>query len=304
MGYYAYNSSSGLAKPFVVSKSRAGWARAVAIRLPKDGAAKVNAELKSVACTSAAACVAVGEYTNRAGNTVPMAVVRSRGRWGTAIRLPVPAGALKSAGFTDPMGVACPKVGHCAVVGEYNDSHSAVRAWEVSESAGRFGKARAIRPPAKASSDPEAGAMAVACTGVGACTAVGGYFGRSGKTLAADLFAATESRSTWQQARQVSVLPAHPDNPADPGLRGVACPARGACVAVGQFRSGGVFLPMVIAQASGRWHARSVGLPADSAPSPQGWLTAIACWAKGKCVAVGYYVTSMDEIRPMAALSR
>jgi hypothetical protein len=84
-----------------------------------------GAQLASVACPSAAACVAVGSYTDTAGEAQVLLLTLGGSTW-TAMRAPNPADARtvgsQAQGTLAPpalSSVACPGAGQCVAVGSY-----------------------------------------------------------------------------------------------------------------------------------------------------------------------------------------
>jgi hypothetical protein len=84
-----------------------------------------GAQLTSVACSSAAACVAVGSYTDTAGEARLLLLTLAGSAW-TATRAPSPADArtvgTQAQGTLAPpalSSVACPGAAACVAVGSY-----------------------------------------------------------------------------------------------------------------------------------------------------------------------------------------
>jgi hypothetical protein len=75
------------------------------------------------------------------------------------------------------------------------------------------------------------------------------------------------------------------------GLSSVACTARGACTAGGNYQAAGRQIePMVATQFHGRWsRGTPLALPAGAAAQPYAQVNGIACRSAGNCVAVGDY---------------
>src|SRR5215470_17060776 len=76
---------------------------------------------------------------------------------------------------------------------------------------------------------------------------------------------------------------------ASSGLSSIACTARGACIAGGNYQAAGRQIePMVAAQFHGRWsRGTPIALPAGAASQPYAQVNGIACRSAGNCVAVG-----------------
>jgi hypothetical protein len=75
------------------------------------------------------------------------------------------------------------------------------------------------------------------------------------------------------------------------GLSSVACTAKGACTAGGNYQAAGRQIePMVATQSRGRWSPGTpLVLPAGAAAQPYAQVNGIACRSAGNCVAVGDY---------------
>ncbi len=75
------------------------------------------------------------------------------------------------------------------------------------------------------------------------------------------------------------------------GLSSVACTARGACTAGGNYQAAGRQIePMVATQSRGRWsRGTPLVLPAGAATQPYAQVNGISCRSAGNCVAVGDY---------------
>jgi hypothetical protein len=76
---------------------------------------------------------------------------------------------------------------------------------------------------------------------------------------------------------------------ASSGLSSIACTARGACIAGGNYQAAGRQIePMVATQFHGRWsRGAPIALPAGAAAQPYAQVNGIACRSAGNCVAVG-----------------
>jgi hypothetical protein len=79
----------------------------------------------------------------------------------------------------------------------------------------------------------------------------------------------------------------------DAGLNAVACPAAGACVAVGSYQAvGGEPVGLLLEQTAGVWNPSTATLPAGANPYPDVSLASVSCGSTGSCAAVGNYVDS------------
>jgi len=112
----SYLGASGYTQGLLLASRGSSW---TAARAPLPGGAK-GGWLASVACPSAADCVAAGQYYDSSGNWQGLLAAGHRSSW-TVTRAPLPAGAATSPGPWFP-GVACPSAAGCVAAGYYTDS--------------------------------------------------------------------------------------------------------------------------------------------------------------------------------------
>jgi len=203
----------------------------------------------------------------------------------TAVQVQLPAGAE----YGQLNSVDCPRSGWCEAGGTYTDSTGRTQAMVVTESAGHWGQATELTMPSGSPEDPFAYVNAVssiACSAPRACVAVGEY----GPEDAVHDFIVTQAHGTWGSIRQ-AVLPAHSPAGTPIDFTSVACPAPGACVAVGDL---GV-RPVVVTEKSGRWERAQFLRPPAHASQGLLLVHAVACSRVGACVAVGDYTGSRNR---------
>jgi hypothetical protein len=115
-----YGGTAGSNQGLLLTGWGSTWTAARA-PLPAGAATSQNAELSDVACASATACVAAGSYTAATGSQ-PGLLLTERGpsSW-TALRAPLPAGALlyPAPALSD---VTCSSATSCVATGYYTDS--------------------------------------------------------------------------------------------------------------------------------------------------------------------------------------
>jgi hypothetical protein len=303
VGSYDYGNGTD-AQAFIATEARGRWARATTVRLPAGSARTVDSGLGAVSCPKPGSCVAAGGYAVKGGGDSMMITTESKGKWGRARALGSPPGA----GPAGLSGLACPRVGYCSAVGDYEaGSVFNLRPLAVTESKGKWGRASAVGLPAGAvKTDDQAVFTGVACTGSGSCVAVGNYFNGGGLGL---VMGATESKGRWHAAAQISL-------PASTGVQdgdsaelfGVACGSAGSCTAVGGYTStavsaGGTPQAMAVTESKGRWgRAAPVSAPSNAGggSGQVSFLYAVACPGRS-CVAAGIYADKSGKRQPMAA---
>ena len=275
------------------------------------GRAPTNS-LAGIACTSAAACVAVGQFTDEIGTGLNLVE-----RWdGTAWRLdsmpnpPVQQGTYLGSSLT---GAGCASASACTAVGGYtNQSGTGVTLAERWD-----GTAWRIQPTPNPAGTQGAGLSAVSCPSPSDCIAVGSYetAGFTPATLAerwdgtswhiqttptptqfgGDLSAiscTSASACTAVGTAGPSALAERWDgttwkiqptpNMAGVSLYGVACPSRTACLAVGDDND----FAVADHWNGTTWLRQSVPRPAGARGSA---LNAVSCYSRTACSAVGYY---------------
>jgi hypothetical protein len=204
------------------------WAQASQIALPANAASQPESRFDSVVCVTSGPCVAVGSYTDRAGDREAMVAEEANGVWGPATQIVAPANA---AANPRPSGsIACVASGSCVIAAEYTDNAGDREALVADETAGVWGPASEIAPPANAASNPEV-ALKPACNASGVCVAIGAYRDADGGREA---IVADEAGGLWGQAREIAAPVNAASNP-QTILGEIQCPAVGSCVAFGEY---------------------------------------------------------------------
>lgn len=294
----SYESKSAAFNAMVVAESKGRWARAQELRLPLNAfAANPVAQVNSMACTGAGSCAAVGSYVyDRADNQHGFTAVESKGMWARARQVTLPANAATHGSTALLAGVTCTGPGSCLAVGDYLDNAGGFELMVVAESNGHWSRAREIAPPRNAASNPQTALDGVACWGVGACSAVGGYMDASSHIQA---LAVTESGGHWGRATEIAV----PSNAgANPGalLAGVACSPPGACTAVGgYFDKTAAGHAMAVNKSRSGWARATEIRPPPAKGFEAAGLDAVSCIGAGTCEAVGSYILNVAAV-PMA----
>jgi hypothetical protein len=308
----------------VVVEMRGVWGRASKLMLPTGTnlpAGDQSANLASVACTGPGNCVAVGTYTNADDLFRPLVATETKGVWGRASEIAVPADAnATTAGGVGLESVTCTSQGNCVAVGAYDDNSPSQQPMVAVEAGGVWGPASRLMLPSNADTNPgdqSAVLSSVACTSPGSCVAVGSYADAVGSQQA---MVATETSRVWGQASELT-LPAgaleaseafgacHTETCAQyASLSSVACTTLRNCVAVGFYTdTSGSVQAMVTGETSGVWgQASKIKLPpgAKTAGGSAGEnlaidLASVTCTGSGSCVAVGGYYAKSSGYEPM-----
>jgi hypothetical protein len=279
-----------------VSAERNGrWGTALEV----PGTAALNAggkaQVGSVTCTRAGACVAVGTYTDKAGDTQWFTDRESGSRWDKAAPVPDPAltGATISTVWCAPWT--------CAAGGSFTDSTGTTQAWVMTQTHGRWHAA--LEVPGIATLNVPGGTAsiyAMSCPSPGNCAAVGSYWFNANapeeyfNTYGASAFVVSETNGKWGKAEEAPGIMSL-NLGWDAWLTLLSCPSAGNCTAAGYFLPGPANLPdpsqdcdpedfcvggFSVTEHNGSWgmsHRRSVY-----------WnLNALACLSDGDCVLAG-----------------
>lgn len=148
---------------------------------------------------------------------------------------------------------------------------------------------KAPLPAGAKSAGQFAGLSAVACASTASCTAAGAYLDSSGNQG----MLLTGTGTSWTATK--APLPGDASSSAPFQLfSAVACPASGACVAVGEYQnSAAVSLGVLLTGSGTTWTATKAPLPAGaSTTTPSVSVNSVACPAATDCMAGGAYMDS------------
>lgn len=187
-------------------------------------------------------------------------------------------------------GIACPSVGNCVAVGwnqsDYGDSGAILTETDRAWSGGP--------PPQLPSNSPtqqDAKLLAVTCTSVGNCVAVGQYttefggFGWEGLIV-------PEVDGTWRPGIEVP-LPNGTPTSDQSSLFGVDCAQPGDCTAVGYVYSSTAASGLIVTESDGTWSSTVQATPpSDAVANEYTSLWDVSCPSADDCTAVGLYTNS------------
>jgi surface antigen len=245
------------------------------------GSTNATAALWSVACPSAASCVAAGSYFTAGAGRLPLLLTGSGSSWQPAtVKLPA---AATPGGYANVnlFAVACGSASRCVAVGSYTNLSGVAQALLISGSGSSWTAVVAPQPAGALGG----GLTHVVCPSATQCVAVGGYTDASGHAQGLLL---TGYGSAWTLAK--APLPTGAGG--DPGvsLGGVACPSASACVVAGRYRDSSAHGQGLLLTGYGSaWTATRAPVPSGAAANPGAGLDAVACPSTTACAAVGGY---------------
>jgi hypothetical protein len=260
------NDSPDTDQAYVVSEVNGTWGNAEAVPGTLALNTAAGAGTTAVSCSSPGNCAAVGYYAylhGKAGAVGVAGFVASQvnGTW----QLAQPVRALSSrASFSEMTAVSCAPATtaaarsagpNCVAVGVSRLAKPGSVGFVLADANGTWGTARAV--PGLPATAPGSAVTAVSCALPGSC-AIGGYYhDTSGRQ---QVFVANEVNGAWRKAQRVPDAAAL--NEGDTGtLNSVSCPAAGACVAAGTYRTNGNQGELfVVREVAGRWQG-AIQLP-------------------------------------------
>jgi hypothetical protein len=221
--------------------------------------------LTGVSCPTDGSCVAVGSLVAPKGRRAPLAE-----RWdATGWQLEAAADPAAAGSSAELDAVSCSSAARCSAAGSLDGQPLAEH-----RDGGRW---TSDATPAPAGSP--AGLTGISCIAAQTCSAVGSLTSPAGYELALAL-AEDAGPGGWRREAIAS-----PSGATDAELVGVACTARAACVAVGNYRSAAGDRRTLAERWDGaRWRRLATADPAGSRDSR---LLGVACLAPDACVAVG-----------------
>jgi hypothetical protein len=271
-----YSAHRGF-RAFLVSEKDGTWGKA----FPVGGIVAhrhQTADVGTVSCAGVGDCVAVGAYTNGAGELQPFVVTETNGVWGK--KKNVPGGAALSVGGSAWLdSVSCSSPGNCAATGRflYGADGSWYYPFLVSEKNGRWGTARPlwgrpVRPWADVSL-----ALPVSCGSAGDCVAGGEYVDRAGNLQA---FVVSKTNGRWSRPIDVPGLAGR--GPA--AVTSVSCASAGNCAVTGFYADG--TQAFVVAEWNGVWGAAEK-VPGTANLGVGSSAGSISCVSAGNCAIGG-----------------
>lgn len=308
-------SSGAEDEPLVFTQDGSGWRETV---LPLPAGAKAGA-LGPVSCPSAGNCSAAGHFTDAAGEYRAMVATENGGSWGAPVEVALPSNVAphpessfgEYAAYVQSLSCASP--GNCAAVGIYTDALGSPEGLLLTQTDGTW--ARGVEAQLPANAEPPAGSYlypvtglgSVSCASTGECAAVGGYGDRRSDQFGMNL---AEHAGRWRSAEEAPVPANAGPNPQQGNVPsapvwGIACPASGACSAIGSYvDQGGNQHGLLLVERAGSWTAGELLLPSDARGPFRGGVDALSCPSAGKCLAAGSYSVGADAIRLLFVTER
>jgi len=230
----SYVDANGAARGLLVNQVNGSWTTR-AMALPGNANAFPLSSLSELTCVSTGNCVAIGTYADATGSLEGLVVTESKGVWGRAQTMVMPADAAISPHvfFYGYNGVSCSSVGNCAAGGQYRDRSNNYQGFLINEVDGAWQPAtRLVLPSGAQSGGRNGGVVAVSCSGDGACSAGAAYLDGAGKYQA---LVVNEVGGDWLAGKRVSLPAGATTVGVAGGVYGLVCHPSGPCTATGSY---------------------------------------------------------------------
>jgi hypothetical protein len=241
-----------------------------------DAGGGALSQLVAVSCASTALCIAVGNYSNRAGRGLALTEDWNGTAWHIQ-STPDPHGSPS----TSLVAVACPAPDACIAVGRYTSKKSDELSFGESWNGSKWELQHMPRPAGSVTVT----LFALSCSGPTACTAVGTYSTRNG--------GGAMLAEAWDGHRWTLETVPNPTGGANGRLIGVSCTSAAACTAVGYYAASGMAVALAERWNGSEWRVETTATLPTGARA--GALTAVSCTSGRACTGVGTYADSIGE---------
>ncbi len=277
----------------VLDEVRGKWRRAAETSLPSGANENPFVSLGQLACVSGGNCSATGSYIDANNLTHGLILNEVAGKWsrGTAVTLPANANAYPNVSLSS---VACASVGNCTTIGTYESESANLEGFTVSESAGRWGRAVAMKMPAGAAANPHVffyGFSGISCPSAGNCSTGGQYRDSSGKYQG---FLIDQVNGTWRPAVELTLPSGSLMAGKNGGVVAMSCVVAGQCSAGAAYLDGSSsYQALTVSEVDGVWQTGAkVTLPSGATSvGVDGGVYGLVCPVSGQCTATGSYLS-------------
>ena len=291
----SYDDQAGNVEAFFANEVGKKWSAATQVTLPANAVGTgQNALLRSVNCSSAGSCSAVGDYQANnalASRSVGFGTSEVHGSWKRASEITTTSTPNFNP-FITLNQIACASSANCVAVGSFVDANNVTHGLLVSEISGAWSRGVSLSLPPDASAYAGATVSEVACVKKSGCAVLGTF---NTSTGAVEGLSASELDGVWSRANELTM-------PANAGVNphvflygfvGIACASTGNCAAGGQYRDGaGNYQGFLDNEVAGTWKsAVEVSLP-NGAPSEgkNGGVITLTCPRADNCRAGAAYL--------------
>jgi hypothetical protein len=286
--YEATKSAIATTWPVVVTETAGVWGNAQLVSSTGSLGTGQSATLSQVSCGAPGDCTAAGTYHTADNNSHGFLVTEAAGSWGTATA--IDDSGLGTSLVTQVDSLSCRAAGDCTAIGTYQPTSATTgpRAFTMDESSGTWSAPQPVTglDALLSTTGTSVTVQSLSCGAPGDCTAGGRVYvtGGTGKP-----FLISESNGTWGDAQAVPGVQSLPGGSGDGIVSSVSCPDNGDCAAIGVYGTPTVGFLYTIDEAGGTWGtAQALSIPSGA---KVGGVPKVACWAAGRCTAMGGLAT-------------
>lgn len=239
------------------------------------------AEVRSISCTAAGTCAALGDYKPAAGQySVWVATLGGAG----AVQVPGLA-ALDVGNQSSGAAIVCTSADTCTGIGNYTDGTPKSQVFVFSIVAGTIGTATKITGVADAGSFPNG----LSCWGDGNCVAIGSY--DTGSAFVP--YYAMQTSGTWSPAADLPGLAALVGSGSST-VDGASCTTDGFCTIVGTYDDGTTKSIYHVDRVGGTWQnaAAIAGVTTLTGGDNVG-VAGVSCWPGANCVIAAGHLSGL-----------
>lgn len=255
-------------------------------------------EIKSIVCSSAGNCTAVGEFTNPETFAQAFTMSSVNGVWSRARPTVFADGVRNPSRESELVSVSCSSIGNCAAVGKYSDAAWREQPFITQSSDGTWTDATLVEFPEGAQNTyRDAKLLSVSCPSVGSCTAVGHYASSDNSTKP---LVVTSTAGSWGAPIAVDFPSGTVPAEYYAELKKVSCSSPGNCTAVGFYYEGdGDYQAFTVSSTNGVWStARTVVFPPNTLNAHAvAEAQDVSCPSDGNCTVVGYFADTTGAYR-------
>lgn len=249
------------------------------------GTAKIEANLNSVSCWSAKACIAVGDYLNSKDDQLPIAMAWNGTTW--TMQKISGQGTIGSYLFA----TSCSSASYCMAVGQSEVPYSPLplptlfaEAWD--------GKVWKILPGLQPPKTDEGYLWDVSCVATNSCTVVGDAGELPATKPGVPLVQGVAER--WDGTKWTNETVPFPKEPSNSTiLDAVSCRTASECTAVGTYGTDTMSVyhsyPVAENWNGSEWTFTKLPMPPAGTTIAVTYLNALSCAAAGQCVTTGTY---------------
>ena len=223
-----YRNKANRTKAMVAQSVNGRWARATKCGCRHDLRRSPRGSIRSTAPGRATVSRCGGYWNGRIARG--LIAVETSGRWHRAMVPSPPTNSSLGRPSAELTAVSCPAPGSCLAAGGYVSRTGHDLLMEVTESHGRWGRARTLPLPASSGPSFDAAVLALSCPALGSCVAGGQFDTRSGNVAPMVI---SQSAGRWHAA--ATGLPADATDFYDARIASISCPSTGNCLAVGTY---------------------------------------------------------------------